>query len=217
VSSERRRRSIDEPVSLSRIVTRSGDAGQTSLADGARVAKDSLRVDAYGSVDELNAAVGLAFAALPTGSPFRPWLTRIQNELFDLGADLAVPVASTGRSRLRVEEGQVAVLDALCTQLADRQERLRTLLLPGDSEASARLHLARTICRRAERRLVSLARREQVNPQALAYLNRLGDLLFIFARAADAERAEPPRRWRPGATTRAGAAERILPEPPLPA
>ncbi len=214
MSPGRRRRSIDEPVNLTRIVTRAGDAGQTSLADGARVGKDSLRVEAFGSVDELNAAIGLAFVALPTGSPLRPWLTRIQNELFDLGADLATPFAARGRSRLRVEEDQVAALDALCTQLVARQEPLRTFLLPGDSEASARLHLARTICRRAERRSVALARREQINPQVLAYLNRLGDLLFIAARAADAERPEPPRRWRPGASTRARAAERILPEPP---
>ena len=209
----RRHRSIDEPINLTRIVTRAGDHGLTSLADGTRVPKDNPRVEAYGSVDELNAAIGLAFAGLPVNSPLRPWLTRIQNELFDLGADLAAPAAGNGRSRLRMEEGQVAALDALCEQLNREQEPLRTFLLPGGCELSARLHLARTVCRRAERCAVAVAHREQVNPYALAYLNRLGDLLFILARAADAEQGCPPRLWRPGASTHARAAERLLPEP----
>ena len=209
----RRRRSIDEPINLTRIVTRAGDHGLTSLADGTRVPKDDPRVNAYGSVDELNAAIGLAFAALPAGSPLRSWLTRIQNELFDLGADLAAPPSGNGRTRLRIEDGQVAALDALCEQLNREQEPLRTFLLPGGCEASARLHLARTVCRRAERRAVALAHDEQVNPYALAYLNRLGDPLFILARAADVEQGCPPRLWRPGASTQARAAEGILPEP----
>ena len=212
-SSRTRRRTIDEPINLTRVVTRSGDGGETSLGDGTRVRKDDLRVEAYGTVDELNAAVGLAFAALPAGSPLRPWLARIQNELFDLGADLATPLADNGRSRLRIEHGQVEALDALCTQLNQDQQPLRTFLLPGGGEASARLHLARTVCRRAERRAVALLRHEPLNPQALAYLNRLGDLLFIVARAADAEQGNPPRLWRPGASTEARAAEQILPWP----
>ncbi len=206
-------RSIDEPIDLNRVVTRGGDRGETSLADGTRVGKDDLRVEAYGSVDELNAALGLAFAAFAASSPLRPWLTRIQNELFDLGADLAAPATDT-RSRLRIEPGQLAALDALCAELVRDQPPLRTFLLPGGSEASARLHLARTVCRRAERRAIALARREQVNPEALTYLNRLGDLLFILARAADAADGSEPRLWRPGASTRARATERILPEPP---
>lgn len=209
----RKRRSIDEPINLTRVVTRAGDGGCTSLGDGTRVAKDEARVEAYGSVDELNAAVGLAFAALAPDSSLRPWLTRIQNELFDLGADLATPAADNGRTRLRIEDGQLAALDALCFQLNEAHEPLRTFLLPGSSEASARLHLARTVCRRAERRTVTLARTEQVNPHALAYLNRLGDLLFILARSADAELAAPQRLWRPGASTRERGDERILPEP----
>ena len=126
----RRRRTIDEPINLTRIVTRGGDGGFTSLATGTRVRKDHLRVDAYGSVDELNAAIGLAFVALPARSPLRPWLTRIQNELFDLGADLATPYTDDGRSRFRVEDAQIAALDALCAQLSDEQEPLRTFLLP---------------------------------------------------------------------------------------
>jgi cob(I)alamin adenosyltransferase len=210
-----RRRTIDEPINLTKVVTRAGDGGQTSLADGTRINKDDPRVEAYGTVDELNAAVGLAFAALRAGSPLRPWLTRIQNELFDLGADLATPLADNGRSRLRIEHNEVEALDALCEQLNRGQQSLRTFLLPGGGEASARLHLARTVCRRAERRAVALFDCEPVNPQALAYLNRLGDLPFMLARAADAEQHISPRLWRPGASTEARAPERILAEPGL--
>lgn len=209
----KRRRTIDEPINLTKVVTRAGDGGQTSLADGTRVGKDDLRVDAYGTVDELNAAVGLAFAALPAGSPQRPWLTRIQNELFDLGADLATPLADNGRSRLRIEDGQVEALDTLCEQQNRDQEPLRTFLLSGGGEPSARLDMARTICRRAERRAVELSHREHVNPRVIAYLNRLGDLLFILARAADAEQQIPQRLWRPGASTESRAQEHILVEP----
>ncbi|MER3410771.1 MAG: ATP:cob(I)alamin adenosyltransferase [Thermoleophilia bacterium] len=204
-------------MNLTKIVTRAGDRGDTSLADGTRVGKDDLRVDAYGEVDELNAASGLAFAVLPAGSPLRPWLTRIQNELFDLGADLATPLADNGRLRLRIEHGQVEALDTLCAQLNRDHPPLRTFLLPGGGEASARLHLARTVCRRAERRTVALSRREHVNPCAIAYLNRLGDLFFILARAADAEQQIPQRLWRPGASTESRAREHILAEPnPVP-
>ncbi len=205
-------RSVDEPITLTRVVTRGGDRGETSLADGRRVPKSDPRVEAYGAVDELNASVGLAFAALPARSRFRPWLTRIQNDLFDLGADLAAPPDDSGRSRLRVEERQVLWLDAACEEANRALPPLRTFVLPGGSEASARLHVARTVCRRAERRAVSLSRREPVNPHAVAYLNRLGDLLFILARAVDADTGVRPRLWRPGATTLARAAERIFAE-----
>ena len=209
-----RRRTIDEPINLTKIVTRAGDGGETSLGDGTRIGKDDLRVEAYGSVDELNAAVGLAYASLTPESSLRPWLTRIQNELFDLGADLATPLAQNGRrSRLRIEHGQIEALDALCEQLNRGQQPQRTFLLPGGGEPSARLHLARTVCRRAERRAVELFQRENINPEALAYLNRLGDLLFILARAADAEQHIPPRLWRPGASTESRSPERILAEP----
>ena len=213
----RRRRTVDEPINLTKVVTRAGDSGRTSLANGARVGKHDLRVEAYGEVDELNATVGLAFAALPPESQLRPWLTRIQNELFDLGADLATPIADEGRRRLRIEDGQVAALDTLCAQLNHDLQPLRTFLLPGEGEASARLHLARTVCRRAERGAVALADREPVNPCALAYLNRLGDLLFILARAADTEQHIPPRLWLPGASTEARAEEHLLAEPGPPA
>lgn len=211
-SNHRRRRTVDEPINLTTVVTRAGDRGQTSLADGTRVGKDELRVEAYGSVDEFNAAVGLAYAALPAASPLRPWLTRIQNELFDLGADLATPASDEGRSRLRIEDGQVEALDTLCAQLNRDLPPLRTFVLPGGGEASARLHLARTICRRAERRVVALSHREPVNTSALAYLNRLGDLLFILARTADTEHQIRQRLWQPGASTQARAEEHILAE-----
>jgi len=213
MSTTRRRRTLDEPINLNRVVTRGGDRGSTSLANGERVLKCDLRVDAYGTVDELNAALGLAFGALPPRSRFRPWLTRIQNDLFDVGADLAVPAEPEDRSRLRIEGEQVQWLDRACEQANRELPPLRTFVLPGGSEASARLHLARTVCRRAERCTVALAQREPVNPYAIAYLNRLGDLLFILARAVDRDQGERPRLWRPGATTIERATEQIFPDP----
>ena len=187
----------DEPVRLDRIYTRGGDAGETSLGDGTRVPKDDARIEAFGTVDELNAVLGLALArGVPDEA--RPWLERIQNELFDLGADLAVPLVDAKRERLRVSDEQVAALEELCDRANAPLEALRSFVLPGGTEAAALLHLARTICRRAERLAVTLARTEDVNPTALAYLNRLSDLLFILARAANADRPEP--LWKPGAS-----------------
>jgi cob(I)alamin adenosyltransferase len=183
----------DEPVRLDRIYTRGGDAGQTSLGSGTRVSKADARIEAYGTVDELNSVVGLALAR---GVPdeFRPWLERIQHELFDLGADLSVPLGD-GRERLRMNEDDVRRLEELCDLVNERLEPLRSFVLPGGTEAAALLHVARTVCRRAERLVVVL---DEVNPHALAYLNRLSDLLFILARAANAGREEP--LWRPGGT-----------------
>jgi cob(I)alamin adenosyltransferase len=186
-------RKREQPVRLDRIYTRGGDGGETSLGDGSRVAKADLRIEAYGTVDELNAAVGLAAPFVP--AEMRPWLERIQNELFDLGADLCVPLDASGE-RLRVEQGAVQGLEELCDLVNEHLEPLRSFVLPGGTEAAARLHLARTICRRAERRTVALAASEPVNPLAIAYLNRLSDLLFILARAANA--GEPETLWKPG-------------------
>jgi cob(I)alamin adenosyltransferase len=191
-------RKRDEPVRLDRIYTRGGDAGQTSLGDGQRVSKADLRVEAYGTVDELNALIGVVLAR-EAPAEFRPWLERIQNELFDLGADLAVPLADAKRERLRVTPEQVEWLETLCDEVNARLEPLRSFVLPGGSEPAALLHLARTVCRRAERITVALAAEEDVNPEALAYLNRLSDLLFILARAANADGEEP--LWRPGGGT----------------
>jgi cob(I)alamin adenosyltransferase len=189
-------RGRDEPVRLTRIYTRAGDAGETSLGDGTRVPKTDARIAAYGTVDELNSVLGLALAAgLAPGQ--RERLATVQNDLFDLGADLSVPPGD-GRERLRVEQRQVDRLERWCDEENARLEPLRSFVLPGGSEAAARLHVARTVCRRAERLVVALARESWVNPVAIAYLNRLSDLLFILARAAnvDAGAAEP--LWRPG-------------------
>jgi cob(I)alamin adenosyltransferase len=188
----------DEPVRLTRIYTRAGDAGETSLGDGARVPKTDLRIEAYGTVDELNSLVGLALAGdLP--DEFRPWLEGVQNDLFDLGADLSVPLEDDRRERLRVTARQVEQLEGLCDLVNERLEPLKSFVLPGGTEAAARLHVARAVCRRAERLAVAVAAEHDVNPAALAYLNRLSDLLFILARAANAGSPEP--LWRPGGGT----------------
>jgi cob(I)alamin adenosyltransferase len=186
----------DEPVRLTRIYTRAGDAGKTSLGDGTRVPKSDLRIEAYGTVDELNSYLGVVLAV---GVPdeFRPWLERIQNELFDLGADLSVPLGGQ-RERLRLAADQVVRLEELCDLVNARLAPLKSFVLPGGTEAAAQIHVARTVCRRAERIVVALlaAEGEAVNPVTLAYLNRLSDLLFILARAANTGLAEP--LWKPG-------------------
>jgi cob(I)alamin adenosyltransferase len=187
----------EEPVRLDRIYTRGGDGGETSLGDGRRVSKADPRIEAFGTVDELNAILGLALAR-GASAELVPWLERIQNELFDLGADLSVPLADGRRERLRVSEGQVASLEELCDRANAGLEPLRSFVLPGGTEAAAFLHVARTVCRRAERRVVALAEEEPVNPAAIAYLNRLSDLLFIFARSANTGRSEP--LWKPGSS-----------------
>lgn len=189
-------RKRDEPVRLDRIYTRGGDRGETSLGDGTRVPKTDPRIEAYGTVDELNATLGLALAAAPV--EFRPWLERIQNELFDLGADLSVPLEDE-RERLRIEQSQIDALEELCDLVNTRLAPLRSFVLPGGTEAAARLHLARTVCRRAERRVLVLTERgASVNPLAVAYLNRLSDLLFILARAANL--GGPELLWKPGSS-----------------
>ncbi len=189
----------EEPVRLTQIYTRAGDDGETSLGEGTRVPKTDPRIVAYGTVDELNSLVGLVLAANVPGE-FRPWLQAIQNDLFDLGADFSVPLEAErkkkGRTRLRVTSEQVGRLEGLCDLVNARLEPLRSFVLPGGTEAAARLHVARSVCRRAERLAVALADEHPVNPAALAYLNRLSDLLFILARAANADSAEA--LWRPG-------------------
>jgi cob(I)alamin adenosyltransferase len=185
----------DEPVRLTRIYTRAGDAGETSLGDGTRVPKTDPRIEAYGTVDELNAFIGFALAG-GVSADIRPWLEQVQNDLFDLGADLCVPLEDE-RERLRVTQGQVEQLEEWCDLVNERLEPLKSFILPGGSELAARLHLARTVCRRAERLAVELAEAASVNPVAVAYLNRLSDLLFILARAAN-----PGEEvlWKPGSS-----------------
>lgn len=189
----RRRRG---PVRLTRIYTRSGDAGETSLGDGTRVPKLDPRIRAYGAVDELTSFIGLALAAPDLPADLRPLLLRIQNELYDLGADLAVPVEREGR--LRVSEALVAGLEEECDRLNAGLEPLTSFVLPGGSEAAARLHVARAVCRRAEREAWAASREAALNPQALVYLNRLSDLLFIAARVAN--RGGPEPLWVPGSS-----------------
>jgi cob(I)alamin adenosyltransferase len=191
-------RERDEPVRLTKIYTRGGDAGETSLGDGSRVSKLDARIAAYGTVDELNAAVGVVVAgACP--DTIREVLLRVQNELFDLGADLSVPIED--EARLRVTQEQVDGLEDECDRFNAELPELKSFVLPGGSEAAARLHVARTVCRRAEREALIAAAAHDVNPLALVYLNRLSDLLFILARAANAAdgRAEP--LWRPGSSS----------------
>ncbi len=191
-------------VVLNRIYTRTGDGGQTKLATGETVDKFDLRVEAYGAVDELNAVVGLVRLAGGDGDRLDPMLGRIQNELFDLGADLATPERPgkpLGWEALRILDSQVDRLeqeiDALNAELSD----LTSFILPGGTPAATHLHLARTVCRRAERIAVRLASEEgeAVSPAALKYLNRLSDLLFVMSRWANG-RGAGDILWTPGAT-----------------
>jgi cob(I)alamin adenosyltransferase len=184
------RRRRDEPVSLTRIYTRTGDAGETHLGDLSRVRKTDPLVEAYGAVDELNAAVGLARVAWDAAP-----LARVQNELFDLGADVSVPWQADD-GKLRVTQAQVDGLEADCDSFNAELEPLKSFVLPGGTEAAARLHLARTGCRRAEREMLRAADAGPLNPLAAVYLNRLSDLLFVLARAANPPGEEP--LWRPG-------------------
>jgi cob(I)alamin adenosyltransferase len=186
-------RARDEPVRLTRIYTRGGDGGETSRGDGTRVPKTDPLIAAGGAVDELNSAIG--WALIEAQPATAPWLQRIQNELFDLGADLSVPFEQ-GDERLRVTVDLVERLEAHCDEVNAGLPELRSFVLPGGSEAAARLHVARALCRRTEREVLDAAREREVNPVALAYLNRLSDLLFILARAANAGGGEP--LWKPG-------------------
>jgi cob(I)alamin adenosyltransferase len=172
-------RKREEPVRLTRIYTRTGDAGETTLGDGTRVAKTDPRVEAMGDVDELNSVVGWALAADPE-APVGATLVRIQNELFDLGADLSVPFEEAD-ARLRITQDAIERLEAECDEANAALEPLKSFVLPGGGELATRLYLARAVCRRAERRVLAL---DDANPLAPAYLNRLSDLLFILARAA---------------------------------
>ena len=183
-------------VKLNKIYTRTGDAGTAGLVDGSRVSKSSTRMIAIGEVDEANAAVGLAIAALGEGDA-SDQLRRVQNELFDLGADIATPGEVEGA--LRIVPGQVERLEAEIDAMNESLDPLTSFILPGGSPGVAALHLARTVVRRAERAAVALAADEQVNAHALAYLNRLSDHLFVAARHV-AARQGGDILWQPGAT-----------------
>jgi cob(I)alamin adenosyltransferase len=191
-------RDRDEPVRLTKIYTRGGDAGETSLGDGSRVSKLDVRITAYGASDELNSAIGVVLAG-ECPPALRDALERVQNELFDLGADLSVPVEHDGR--LRVTQAQIDRLEEDCDRFNADLPELTSFVLPGGSETAARLHVARTICRRAERDSLAATNVVQINPLAIVYLNRLSDLLFILARAANAAGGREEPLWRPGSSS----------------
>jgi len=190
-------RARDEPVRLTKIYTRGGDTGETSLGDGSRVSKLDGRIEAFGAVDELNAALGLVLAGdLP--DELRGVIARVQNELFDVGADLSVPAGVDGR--LRVEQSMVDRLEQDCDRFNAELPELRSFVLPGGTEAAARLHVARTLCRRAERDVLRAAAKHELGPLVAVYLNRLSDLLFVLARAENALAGQDEPLWRPGGT-----------------
>ena len=185
-------------VKLNRIYTRTGDDGTTGLVDGSRRAKHDARMEAIGAVDEANSALGLASVAL-AGGPHADTVMRVQNDLFDLGADLATPGDDFKPSEmvLRIVPAQVDWLEQRIDALNEQLEPLTSFVLPGGSEAAARLHVARAAVRLAERRMVAMADAEPANPAALSYINRLSDLLFVFARVLnDDGRADVS--WVPG-------------------
>jgi cob(I)alamin adenosyltransferase len=194
-------------VNLTRIYTKLGDAGETHLGDMSRVSKLHPRVEAYGTVDELNATIGVALLAPGLPERFAQWLRRVQNDLLDVGADLSVPQpsgeqasAKGARPRLRVDAGYTEWLERACDEVNATLEPLRSFVIPGGTPAASQLHVCRTVCRRAERRALAVG--EDGNPEVPRYLNRLSDLLFILSRAANVEgsgekRSEP--LWDPGA------------------
>jgi len=185
-------------VYLNRIYTKSGDQGETGLGDGTRVRKDDARIETIGDVDELNAALGL-LAALGSSCPEFDLMRSIQNDLFDVGADLCVPPTegeATG-AKLRVTAEQIERLERAIDRLNERLKPLTSFVLPGGSIAAAHLHHARAVCRRAERRVVTLMKTQPVNQQVMIYLNRLSDLLFVLARVANDD-GRSDILWVPG-------------------
>ncbi len=180
-------------VNLTRIYTRLGDGGDTHLGDMSRVPKTHPRIEAYGTVDELNSHIGLLLTVAGVPEAFGPWLQRIQNDLFDVGADISVPESDSTRERLRVVPEQTAWLEQRCDEVNATLAPLKSFVLPGGTAAAAQLHVCRTVCRRAER--LAIACGGEINAETVRYLNRLSDLLFILARAANG--GEEPL-WQPG-------------------
>jgi len=198
------------PIRLTRIYTRTGDKGDTGLVGGRRVAKDSPRIEAYGTVDELNAIIGLArvFNAerLKKGKAPR-WLDgifrQIQNELFDLGSELATPDDAVYEGMHRVGEGEVKALEALMDQCQKDLQPLKSFTLPGGGRVGGFLHQARTVCRRAERQVLALSRVEPISPWTIAYVNRLSDLLFVLSRWVARKGGETEYLWDRGLASHA--------------
>jgi cob(I)alamin adenosyltransferase len=192
-------RDKNEPVRLTRIYTRGGDKGETSLGDGSRAPKLDPRIVAYGMVDELNSLLGVALAEDDLPAALRPVIDLLQNELFDLGADLSVPFAGVDE-RLRVTQAMIDRLEALCDEHNEALPELKSFVLPGGTRAAAALHVARAVSRRAELAALTAAATHDLNPLALVYLNRVSDLLFILSRAANALEGRDEPLWRPGGT-----------------
>lgn len=179
-----------------RIYTKTGDKGETGLYGGKRVAKDSLRIQSYGTVDELNSIIGLALTE-PGDGEAGEFLVRLQNRLFDLGSDLATPLDYT-TSRVpipRISEELITELEHLIDKFTDAIEPLKYFILPGGTKRAAQLHVARTVCRRAERDVVALSHAEQVNTNTIVFLNRLSDLLFVLSRYENHKAGVPDTKW----------------------
>ena len=182
-------------IKLNKIYTKTGDGGDTALGDGERVLKDSLRVSAYGNVDELNASIGII--TLYANTKLKRKLKNIQNDLFDIGADLCVPISEKNKDRLRLSTNQIETLELEIDEMNSILEPLNSFVLPGGCRSATFLHMARTICRRAERSVVSLRSREKINDNTLVYLNRLSDWLFVASRVENQENSSEVL-WAPG-------------------
>ena len=181
-------------VNLTRIYTRLGDGGETHLGDMSRVPKTHPRIEAYGSVDELNAQLGVTLA-MDVPERFAGWLARVQNDLFDVGADISVPHGGD-RARLRLAPEQTAWLEQACDEVNAELPNLKSFVLPGGRPVAAQLHVCRTVCRRAERRTIACG--DEVNEECVRYLNRLSDLLFILSRAVNVAAGDGEPLWEPG-------------------
>jgi len=182
-------------VNLTRIYTRLGDGGETHLGDMSRVPKTHARIEAYGTVDELNAQLGVALAQGALPERFVAWLARVQNDLFDVGADISVPHGGD-RERLRLAAEQTAWLEQACDEVNAELPNLKSFVLPGGTLPAAQLHMCRTVCRRAERRTIACG--DEVNAECVRYLNRLSDLLFILSRAVNVASGNAEPLWEPG-------------------
>jgi cob(I)alamin adenosyltransferase len=194
-------------LAINRVYTRQGDAGETSLAGGQRVPKDSLRIEAYGTVDELNSLVGLAresAGGAPAVGALAAVLLRVQHELFNLGSILATLPEDVHTRQARITEAEVVQLEAEMDRANESLPALRSFVLPGGSRLNAELHICRTVCRRAERRIIALARQEPVPPEAVKYLNRLSDAFFVWSRWASHVSGAPETLWEPNRAASGG-------------